>query len=220
MSGIRRAKIALCCEAEGGEAMRIIVIGATGTIGKAVVEALSGRHDVVRVGHHGGDHQVDLADKDSIERLFQTVGPFDALVSAAGQAKFRPLAELSDDDFQFSLSNKLMGQVNLVRAGLSRINDGGSFTLTSGVLAQHPMPGSGAISLVNAGVEGFARAAALEALRGIRVNVVSPPWVSETLVAMGLDGAGGEPAAKVALAYVASVEGKRTGEVLDARALG
>ena len=200
--------------------MRIIVIGATGTIGKAVVEALSGRHEVVRVGHHSGDHQVDLADKGSIERLFQAVGPFDALVSAAGQARFKPLTELSDDDFQLSLSNKLMGQVNLVRAGLAHVRDGGSFTLTSGVLAQHPMPGSGAISLVNAGLEGFTRAAALEAPRGIRVNVVSPPWVSETLEAMGQDGAGGEPAAQVALAYVESVEGKRTGEVLDARAFG
>ena len=152
--------------------------------------------------------------------MFQTVGPFDALVSAAGQARFKPLTELSDEDFQLSLSNKLMGQVNLVRVGLAHVRDGGSFTLTSGVLAQHPMRGSGAISLVNAGLEGFTRAAALEAPRGIRVNVVSPPWVSETLEAMGQDGAGGEPAAQVALAYVESVEGKRTGEVLDARAFG
>jgi NAD(P)-dependent dehydrogenase (short-subunit alcohol dehydrogenase family) len=198
--------------------MRIIVIGATGTIGKAVVEALQGRHEVVQVGHRGGEYQVDLADKGSIERLFEAVAPFDAVVSAAGLAKFGALDGLSDADFQFSLSNKLMGQVNLVRAAMAQIRDGGSFTLTSGVLSQEPMRGSSAISLVNAGLEGFARAAALELPRGVRINVVSPPWVSETLKAMGRDADAGMPAAQVARAYVESVEGSENGEVLDARA--
>jgi NAD(P)-dependent dehydrogenase (short-subunit alcohol dehydrogenase family) len=197
--------------------MRIIVIGATGTIGKAVVEALAGRHEVIRVGHRGGDYQVDMASRESIEQLFQAIGEFDALVSAAGQAKFGALDGLSDGDFQFSLGSKLMGQVNLVRLGLAHVGDGGSFTLTSGVLASEPTPGSSAISLVNGGLEAFAGAAALDLPRGVRVNVVSPPWVSETLEAMGRDGAAGLPAAQVARAYVESVEGSQNGEVLDAR---
>jgi NAD(P)-dependent dehydrogenase (short-subunit alcohol dehydrogenase family) len=197
--------------------MRIIVIGATGTIGKAVVDALAGRHEVIRVGHRGGDYQVDMASRESIEQLFQAVGEFDALVSAAGQAKFGALDGLSDGDFQFSLGSKLMGQVNLVRLGLAHVNDGGSFTLTSGVLASEPTPGSSAISLVNGGLEAFAGAAALDLPRGVRVNVVSPPWVSETLEAMGRDGGAGLPAAQVARAYVESVEGSQNGEVLDAR---
>jgi NAD(P)-dependent dehydrogenase (short-subunit alcohol dehydrogenase family) len=197
--------------------MRIIVIGATGTIGKAVVEALAGRHEVLRVGHRGGEYQVDMASRESIEQLFQAVGEFDALVSAAGQAKFGALDGLSDGDFQFSLGSKLMGQVNLVRLGLAHVADGGSFTLTSGVLSQEPMPGSSAISLVNGALEAFAGAAALDLPRGVRINVVSPPWVSETLEAMGRDGAAGQPAAQVARAYVESVEGSQNGEVLDAR---
>lgn len=198
--------------------MRIIVIGATGTIGKAVVEALKGKHDVVQVGHESGDYQVDLADKGSIERLFEAVAPFDAVVSVAGLAKFGALDGLSDADFQFSLSNKLMGQANLVRVGMTQIRDNGSFTLTSGVLSQEPTRGSSAISLVNSGLEGFARAAALELPRGVRINVISPPWVSETLEAMGRDGDAGMPAAQVARAYVESVEGSENGEVIDARA--
>lgn len=198
--------------------MRIIVIGATGTIGKAVVEALQGKHEVVQVGHESGDYQVDLADKGSIERLYETVAPFDAVVSAAGLAKFGALDGLSDADFQFSLSNKLMGQVNLVRVGMAQIRDNGSFTLTSGVLSQEPTRGSSAISLVNGGVEAFARAAALEMPRGVRINVISPPWVSETLEAMGRDADAGMPAAQVARAYVESVEGSENGEVIDARA--
>jgi NAD(P)-dependent dehydrogenase (short-subunit alcohol dehydrogenase family) len=197
--------------------MKVVIVGATGTIGRAVAEALSGRHEIIPVSHSKGDHRVDLTSRDSIERLFQTIGPFDALVSAAGQAAFKPLPDLTDEDFQLSLTNKLMGQVNLVRIGLRHINEGGSFTLTSGILAREPMPGSAAISLVNSGIEGFAAAAALERPRNIRVNVVSPPWVSETLAAMGMDPTGGMPAAQVARAYVQSVEGQDRGKVIDAR---
>lgn len=192
--------------------MRIIVIGATGTIGRAVADALSGAHTVIGVSRNSTP-RVDIADHASIRALFAATGPVDAVVSATGAARFVPLGELSDDDFAFSLANKLMGQVNVVREALAHVKDGGSITVTSGVLAQQPMPGSAAISLVNAGLEGFARAAALEAPRGIRVNVVSPPWISETLRQMGRPADEGLPAAEAAKSYVQSVEGTETGVV-------
>jgi NAD(P)-dependent dehydrogenase (short-subunit alcohol dehydrogenase family) len=197
--------------------MRIVVIGATGTIGKAVVEALGGRHEVVQVANSKGELRVDLAAPDSVRALFAKLGEVDAVVCAAGRAVFGPLDKLSDDDFKVCLSNKLMGQVNVLRAAVPRLREGGSITLTSGVLAREPTPGSAAISLVNSALEGFVAAAALEMPRGIRANVVSPPWVRETLIKMGRDGAGGMPAAKVAAAYVASVEGRANGKVIDAR---
>jgi NAD(P)-dependent dehydrogenase (short-subunit alcohol dehydrogenase family) len=197
--------------------MRIVLIGASGTIGRAVGEVLSARHELVGVGRTSGDYRADITRPDSLRVLFEAVAPFDAVVCAAGQAVFGALSELTDADFQLGLSSKLMGQVNLVRLGLSAISEGGSFTLTSGVLSQRPVPGSAAISLVNAGVEAFARAAALELPGGIRINVVSPPWVRETLEAMGRDPSSGLSASLVAKAYVASVEGEMTGEVLEAR---
>jgi len=199
--------------------MKVLLIGASGTIGSAIHDALSPDHDVIRVGRSSGDVHADLSDPDSLHALYDDVDTFDAVVCAAGNAAFNPLDELTEDDFKRSLSSKLMGQVNLVRHGLPHIRTDAnpSFTLVSGILSTNPMPGSAAISMVNSGVEGFARAAALEAPDGVRVNVVSPPWVSETLEAMGQDPSDGLPAATVAKAFVDSVEGNMTGDVIDAR---
>jgi len=195
--------------------MRILVVGATGTIGRAVVAALSAGNEILSASLRKTSIKVDIADPSSIRLMYRSLGKLDAVVCAAGQAKFAPLAQLSDADFRFCLDNKLMGQVNLVRCGFEHVEDGGSFTLTTGILAQTPMPGSAAISLVNAGLEGFVRAAALEAPRNIRVNAVSPPWVTETLQALKMDVSQGLPAAVVARAYVRSVTGTDTGLTLQ-----
>ncbi len=194
--------------------MRILVVGVTGTIGRAIVAALSAGNEVISASMRNAAVKVDIADPASIKQMYRSLGKLDAVVCAAGQAKFAPLDQLTDADFRFCLHNKLMGQVNLVRIGFAHVEDGGSFTLTTGILAQAPTPGSAAISLVNAGLEGFVRAAALEAPRNIRVNAVSPPWVTETLQALKMDTSQGLPAAVVARAYVLSVTGADTGLTL------
>jgi len=196
--------------------MKIVVIGATGTIGKAVSDALAARHEVVRVSRHG-PVKADIEDAASLRKLFEGVKDVDAVVTCAGSAAFRPLAQLTDGDFELGIRSKLMGQVNLVRAAMGNVNDGGSITLTSGVLAHEPMPGGAAISMVNAGLEGFVVGASVELPRGLRLNVVSPPWITETLIALKMDPKGGIPAAACAKAYVAAVEGKHQGQTLDAR---
>ena len=194
--------------------MKIIVIGSTGVIGSAVAKALAGKHEVIGV-HRKSDPAVDVEKPATIAALFDKVRDVDAVVSCAGNAVFKPLAELADADYEFCLHSKLMGQAAVIREALKHLRDGGSVTVTSGVLAQHAMAGAAAISMVNAGLEGFTRGAALEAPRGIRVNVVSPGWVTETLVAMKMDPSHGMPAAEVARAYVASVEGKLTGQTIN-----
>lgn len=196
--------------------MRVLVIGATGTIGRAVVAALEERkHEVVPASHRSGALTVDLQDSASIARLYEKAGRVDAVVCAAGAARFRPLSELSEEDFSASLHHKLLGQINLVRLGIRFVADGGSFTLTSGTLARHPSRGGAAVSVANAGVEAFVAAAALELPRGVRINAVSPGWVSETLKAMGHRPEGGTPAAAVARAYIEAVEGDANGTVIE-----
>lgn len=193
---------------------RILVVGATGTIGRAIVAALSPRHEVVLASRSQATVSVDISDPVSIREMYAKVGRVDAVVSAAGATRRRPFAELTDEDYDFSLRNKLMGQVNLVRYGIESVADKGSFTLTGGILGREPIPGGEAISMANLALEGFARAAALDLPRGLRVNVVSPPWVTETVQELRLAGVMSLPAAMVAEAYVRAAEGNQNGQVI------
>lgn len=171
-------------------------------------------HDVIQVTREHTPVTVDISKPDSIRRMYDAVGQVNAIVSAAGATRRKPLSQLTDEDFAFSIANKLMGQVNLVRYGLDHVADGGSFAVTTGVLGRQPIIGSQAIAVVNLGLEGFVRAAALEMPRGLRVNAVSPPWVTETLQAVGLQGVTGLPAAAVARMYLDAIMGTRNGDVI------
>lgn len=193
--------------------MRILLIG-TGTIGGAIAEALEGKHEVVHASRHSSEAPLDIQKTDSIRETFARIGPVDAILCAAGSGAWKPLDQLTDDDFEMTLHYKLMGQVNVIREGLKIVKDGGVIVVTTGVLSQNPMPGSAAVSLANGGLESFGRAAALEAPRGIRVNVIAPPWVNETLQEMKMTGVPGLPAATVAQAYVDQLTSKETGKVL------
>jgi NAD(P)-dependent dehydrogenase (short-subunit alcohol dehydrogenase family) len=199
--------------------MKVLVIGASGVIGSAVAAALAPHHEVVRASFSKSDVTVDLANPESVRALYATVGRVDAVLSCAGQAAFGPLVDLTDTDFGDSVANKLMGQVNLVRYGIESVSDGGCFVLCSGVVSRRPVAGGAALSLVNAGLDGFVRAAALELPRRMRINAVSPGWVSETLVSMGRDPRVGVPAVVVAQTYLQAVTGTTTGRIFGVPAL-
>jgi NAD(P)-dependent dehydrogenase (short-subunit alcohol dehydrogenase family) len=194
---------------------KVVVIGATGTLGQAVAAALKARHEVIEVGATRGSHQVDGTDPASIERLFQKIGNVDAVVTATGKVHFGPLTEMTIEQFWIGLRDKLMGQVNFVLAAQKYVNDGGSFTLTSGILADEPISQGVSATTVNLALEGFVRGAAIELPRGIRINVVSPTVLTESMESYAPFFRGFEPvdASKAALAYLRSVEGAQTGRV-------
>lgn len=195
--------------------MKILLIGAHGTIGSAVDHELSQRHEVIRIGRTRGELQVDISDSASIRRLFEQTGKFDALISATGRVTFAPLGDMSADDFTLGLENKLMGQVNLLLIGREFANDGASFTLTSGILNRDPIRTGASAALVNGAIDGFVRSAALELPRGLRINAISPTVVQEAMGSYAPYFRGFKPvnAAEVALAYAKSVEGLQTGQV-------
>jgi len=155
-------------------AMKIVIVGAAGAVGKTAVDALSNRHEVVRVGRTSGDVQMDIEDIDSIRAMYQKVGKVDAVVSAVGHVFFGAVFEMSGQQFMTGIYGKVLPQVNLVLEGIDYLRDGGSFTVTSGVLNRDPIPGSSCAAAANGALDGFVRAAAVDMPRGIRINVVSP----------------------------------------------
>jgi NAD(P)-dependent dehydrogenase (short-subunit alcohol dehydrogenase family) len=195
--------------------MKILVVGASGTIGRAVVDELKLRHEVVTASRTSGDHTVDLTDLQSIRTLFEQVGKVDAIVSTAGNVHFGPLLEMTPEQHRVGLSDKLMGQVNLALEGAKHLNPGGSVTLVAGTLSKDPIRFGASASLVNSAIEGFVRAAAIEFPPGTRINVVSPTVLRESMDTYGayFRGSEGVLAKRVALAFSRSVEGAQTGQV-------
>lgn len=195
--------------------MKIALFGASGTIGRAIDAALASRHDIVRIGRNSGDLQADLTSADSVQALFERLGKVDAIISATGKLHFGPLAEMTAAQFSIGLNDKLLGQVNLALIGLHYLNDGGSITITSGIVSEQPIRHGANASAVNSALEGFVRGAAVELSRGLRINVVSPTIVTESVDAYGPYFPGFEPApaSRVAQAYVRSVEGAQTGQL-------
>jgi NADP-dependent 3-hydroxy acid dehydrogenase YdfG len=200
--------------------LRILLVGASGTLGRAIEAELAPRHEVIAAGRNSGSLRIDLTDVASIQNALQQAGELDAVISAAGKVTFAPLADFKPAAYGESLhtlgiADKLMGQVNLALAARDHLRDGGSITLTTGILSEQPIVAGSSASLVNGAVEAFVRAAAIELPRGLRINVVSPNVLTEAMPAYAPFFRGFEPvsAARAALAFARSVEGAQTGQV-------
>jgi NAD(P)-dependent dehydrogenase (short-subunit alcohol dehydrogenase family) len=196
--------------------MKIIIVGAAGTVGKTVVEALSGRHEVIRVGRTSGDVRMDIEDIDSIRTMYQQVGNVDAVVSAVGQVHFGPVHEMTSEQFMTGINKKVLPQVNLVLEGFNYVNDGGSFTVTSGVTNRDPIRGGSCAAAANGAIDGFVTGAAVDMPRGIRINAVSPEVLEACREAYDgfFPGHVHVSNEAVGLAYSKAVEGCLSGQII------
>ncbi|MDH3465565.1 MAG: short chain dehydrogenase [Gammaproteobacteria bacterium] len=195
--------------------MKIIIVGANGAVGRTAVDALSSRHEVITVGRSSGDVQADIEDVDSIRGMYRQVGKVGAVVSAVGHGHFGAVHEMTTEQFMQGINHKVLPQVNLVLEGFDYMNDGGSFTLTSGVLNRDPIPGGSCAAAANGALDGFVIGAAVDMPRGIRINAVSPEVleVSRDKFDGFFRGHVHVSAEAVGLAYSKAVEGCLNGQV-------
>lgn len=195
--------------------MRIIVVGAEGTLGKAVVKELSLHHEVIKVGRSKGDIICDMTSQASIHEMYKKAGKVDAVAVTAGKVHFDSFADMNYDKYHIGIHNKLLGQVSMVLIGSQYIKDGGSFSLISGILAHDFIPKGSSAAMVNGAVESFVQAVSMEMPRGIRINAICPTLVQESEEKLGsfFPGFDTVPAKKVGLAYRKSIEGLRTGHI-------
>ncbi len=196
--------------------MKIVVIGGTGTIGKKIVAHFSPTNEVLVAGRSSKDFPVDIADSATIEQLFSKTGKVDAIICAAGEAKWALFNDLSEEDYYIGLKSKLMGQVNLVRIGQHHLNPNGSITLTTGILADDPVEKTASAAMVNGGIHSFVKAVALELKNGVRLNVVSSGVVEDAYAKYEsyFPGHPPIPMDKMIFGYVRSVQGKGTGQII------
>ena len=196
--------------------MKLLIIGGNGTIGKKVSAHFSKNHEIITAGRTSGDVTVDIADSKSIKVMFESIGNVDAILCIAGEAKWAPFDSLTEDDYYIGLRSKLMGQVNLVRIGQDYLNTGGSFTLTTGILADFPVVMTTSAAMVNGGIHSFVKAAALELKNELRINVVSSGLVEDAVEKYEtyFPGHNPIPMKKVINGYVKSVKGNGTGEII------
>ncbi|MFE2188049.1 short chain dehydrogenase [Streptomyces sp. NPDC059455] len=192
--------------------MKVLVIGATGTVGTAVTSALEASHQVVQASRRG-PVKVDLEDPSSLDTLFDELPDLNAVVCCAASGPLVDLASVADDEIVAGVQGKLLGQVALARRAVRHLRDGGSVTLTGGTFST-PLAGGSLGALINSGLEGFVRNAAAELPRSLRINLISPGWIKETLQSMGADSTDGTPVSEVAGAYVQAVEGTAQGQTI------
>jgi len=196
--------------------MKIIVVGANGAVGQTAINAFGNRHEIIAVGRTSGDIQIDIEDQESVRSMYKQVGKVDAVVIAVGHGHFGALDEMSSEQFMKGINHKVLPQVNLVLEGIEYMNDGGSFTLTSGVLNRDPIRGGSCAAAANGAIDGFIVGAAVDMPRGIRINVVSPGLLQVSVDRYDGFFPGHEPVSseRVGFAFCKSVEGVVTGQVI------
>ncbi len=198
--------------------MKILLIGGTGTIGSVVANKLKNNHELITVGHSSGDLQTDITDPQAIKSLFEKVGNIDGVIVTTGSAPMKPLDELSNADFLEGVKSKMMGQINVALTALDYLNEGGSITLTTGILSHDPIPQGTVLSTVNNAVNGFVIGSYGEFMQhGIRINAVSPALVEDSAEALEEYFPGHTPAKMehVADGYIKSLKTYITGQVID-----
>ena len=196
---------------------KVIVIGATGNIGKAALSGLTG-HQIITANRSGkdSDYAVDITNEASIRSLFEQVGSFDAVVNTVGFCEYADFTELSESQWMTTVMSKMMGQINLVRIGQETINDRGSFSLISGILSSKPIPMAIADATASGAIDTFVKCVAHELPRGIRINAINPTVIEEAWHVYGemMSGFQPVPGALVGKAFARSVDGFISGEVI------
>lgn len=195
--------------------MKILIVGASGLLGSGAVSALSDENEIIQASR-SGEISVDLTDPNSIAAMYEQVGKVDAVIAATGKVPFKSITELTLEDYRSGIADKVLGQIELVRRGIEFVNDGGSFTLTTGILARAAIPTGTVASVANGALESFVMAAAIEMPRGIRINVVSPSVLVEaTGYHSYFPGFEQVTLKAVGKAYAKSVNGKKTGHTYE-----
>ena len=196
--------------------MRILFVGAQGTVGKRILEQISPGHEIITAGRNSGDIRVDITSREAIEAMFKKVSSVDALICTAASGAMDDFETLTAETLYDNMRGKFFGQAQLVLTGQHYLNNNGSFTLTSGIFADEPAKGVTGGGVVSGALHSFVLSAALELKRGLRVNVVSPGMVEDSAKDYGhlFPGLRPIPMTEITDAYLQCLNTDITGKIL------
>ena len=194
---------------------KIIVVGATGRLGRVVVNGLKD-YEVIRAGRSGPDLKIDALDFESVSDLFASVGTFDGLISCIGGTPFKTFEELTMEDFALGLSKKCFSQLNLAKAAIPFLSDNGSITLTSGIIGDEPILAGSCAAAANGALNMSVSTLAAEYAGRLRINVVSPSIIENSVEDYGMLFDGFEPTSekRIIEAYRRTISAPISGRVL------
>ena len=194
---------------------KIVVVGATGRLGRVVVGGLSD-YEVVRAGRSGPDLKIDALDFGSVSDVFASVGTFDGLISCIGGTPFKTFEELTMEDFALGLSKKCFSQLNLAKAAIPYLTENGSITLTSGIIGDEPILAGSCAAAANGALNMCVSTLAAEYAGKLRINIVSPSIIENSVEDYGMLFDGFEPTSKkrIVEAYRRTISAPISGRVL------
>ncbi len=194
---------------------KIVVVGATGRLGRVVVGGLND-YEVVRAGRSGPDLKIDALDFESVSDVFASVGTFDGLISCIGGTPFKTFEELTMEDFALGLSKKCFSQLNLAKAAIPYLTENGSITLTSGIIGDEPILAGSCAAAANGALNTCVSTLAAEYAGKLRINIVSPSIIENSVEDYGMLFDGFEPTSKkrIVEAYRRTISAPISGRVL------
>lgn len=194
---------------------KIIVVGATGRLGRLVVGGLKD-YEVIRAGRSGPDLKIDALDFESVSDVFASVGSFDGLVSCIGGTPFKTFEELTMEDFATGLSKKCFSQLNLAKAAIPFLTENGSITLTSGIIGDEPILAGSCAAAANGALNMCVSTLAAEYAGKLRINIVSPSIIENSVEDYGMLFDGFEPTSekRIIEVYRRTISAPISGRVL------
>ncbi|MGA6161908.1 SDR family oxidoreductase [Amycolatopsis magusensis] len=186
-----------------------IVTGSSRGIGRAIAERLAadGARVVVNYRTDGGAAaevvrtiekrggqatavQADVTDLPQLRRLFDAAGEVDIFVSNVGVARFGPLAEVTDEQYDFLFGTNTRSTFYALREAARRVRDHGRIVVISSAVVVTNRPGTALYAATKAAGDQLVKVAAKElGARGITVNSVLPGAVrTDALAADGPPG--------------------------------
>ena len=158
---------------------KVLIIGGTKGIGRAIVSELIERHEVVCLSRniseftHNNYKHVKF---DVLNDEFPEIESLDTLIYCPGTINLKPISTLTLDDFRNDFELNVIGAVKAIKKYLNLLkkSENPSILLFSTVATKLGMPYHSSVSVSKSGIDGLVKTLGAELAPKIRINAIAP----------------------------------------------